>query len=81
MSKIYRSNTNRVIAGVCGGLAEALGIDPTILRVVVLLLFFSGGIGILPYILAVIIIPNRPRVLREEDIRHIDGEEFDNTDW
>ncbi len=81
MKRLYRSNNNRIIGGVCCGLAEYLGIDPLVIRGLALLLFVSGGIGILPYILAILLIPPEPRVLREEDIRNIPTDDFDTTDW
>ena len=46
-SRLERSNTNRVIAGVCGGLAEYLAVDPTLVRVAFVVMTFVGGIGIL----------------------------------
>ena len=57
--RLLRSKKNRVIAGVCGGIGEYLGIDPTIIRLLwVLLTIFSGFfIGILAYIITWIIIP------------------------
>lgn len=56
--KLLRSRKNRVIAGICGGLGNYLGIDPTIIRLLlVLFTFFSMGIGILAYIIAWVIIP------------------------
>ena len=56
--RLYRSNKNRMIAGVCGGLAEYFNIDPTIVRLIwVLLTLISVGAGILAYIIAWIIIP------------------------
>ncbi|MCC2631205.1 MAG: PspC domain protein [Candidatus Paceibacter sp.] len=59
--KLYRSKTNRVFAGVCGGVAEYLNIDPTILRVLwVLLVVFTGIFpGVLVYIIAIFIIPEQ----------------------
>ena len=48
MKKLYRSS-NRVMAGVCGGIAEYLGVDPTVIRLVAVLLSLMGG-GILAYI-------------------------------
>lgn len=59
-NRLYRSETNRIIAGVCGGLGEYFKIDPTIIRIifVVLALVFHGS-GILIYILLWIIIPRR----------------------
>jgi len=56
--KLMRSKKNRVIAGVCGGLGNYFGIDPTVVRLLwVLFTFISGGAGILAYIIAWIIIP------------------------
>ena len=56
--RLFRSKKNRMIAGVCAGIGNYLGIDPTVIRLLwVLLTFFSGGAGILAYIIAWIIIP------------------------
>lgn len=61
MTKIYRSRTDRKITGLCGGLAELFGIDATLLRLlVVIAAFFSGGVVIPLYFLAVLVIPNEP---------------------
>ena len=57
--KLYKSNQNRMIDGVCGGIAEYLGVDPTVIRLVAVLLSLMGG-GILAYIIAAIIIPRAP---------------------
>jgi phage shock protein C len=57
--KLYRSRTNRMIAGVAGGIAEYLNMDPTIVRIVAVLLMFAG-IGIPAYIVGWIIIPEDP---------------------
>jgi len=58
--KLYRSRTNFVFAGICGGLGEYLNVDPTILRVVTVLLVFADGVGLLAYLIGWIIIPRRP---------------------
>ncbi|HAZ31939.1 MAG TPA: hypothetical protein DCY61_04510 [Dehalococcoidia bacterium] len=55
--RLYRSRSNRVIWGVCGGLAEYLNVDPTVIRLVMVLLVFANGIGILAYIIMAIIVP------------------------
>ncbi|WP_099470142.1 PspC domain-containing protein [Konateibacter massiliensis] len=55
--KLYRSRTNRFICGVCGGIGEYLNIDPTIIRLLLVLLAFTGT-GILAYFIAAIIIPD-----------------------
>lgn len=58
--RLYRSLKNRKIAGVCGGLAEYLNIDPVIVRLVWIIFTLAGGAGILAYILAWIVIPEEP---------------------
>lgn len=57
--KLYRSEKNKVIAGVCGGIGEYLNIDPVIVRIIWVFLTLAYGAGILAYILAWIIIPKR----------------------
>ena len=59
MRRLYRSNHDRVIAGVCGGLAEYFGVDSVLVRLAYAALAFMG-IGILAYPIAAIIIPNAP---------------------
>ncbi len=54
--KLYRSSSNKMICGVCGGLGEYFNIDPTIIRLVWALLACSGT-GLLVYLIAAIIIP------------------------
>jgi phage shock protein C len=63
--KLYRSRTNSMIAGICGGLGEYLSVDPAILRVVAVLLIFADGIGLLAYLVGWIIIPRRPMMEAE----------------
>jgi phage shock protein PspC (stress-responsive transcriptional regulator) len=58
--KLYRSQTNRMVGGVCGGMAEYFSIDPNLMRLVFVILTFLGGSGILIYIASLIIIPNNP---------------------
>ena len=58
--RLYKSNQNKMIDGVCGGIAEYFGIDPTVVRLVWALFSLMGGSGILAYIIAAIIIPRNP---------------------
>jgi len=63
VKKLYRSRSNRMVAGVCGGIAERIGIDPTVIRLawaVVSILLWWGLGGIILYIVFAIIIPNEP---------------------
>lgn len=56
---IYRSRENRMVGGVCGGLGEYLGVDPTILRFLFFLLLFGEGVGFWLYLVLWILIPER----------------------
>ena len=56
--KLYRSQTQRMIAGVCGGLAEYFNVDATLMRVLFLLLAVFGGSGLVIYIVMWIIVPD-----------------------
>ena len=58
--KLYKSNQNNMLDGVCGGIAEYFGIDPTVVRLIWALFSLMGGCGILAYIIAAIIIPRNP---------------------
>ena len=58
--KLYKSNTNKMLEGVCGGIAEYFGIDPTIVSLAWVVFCALGGSGILAYIIAAIIIPSAP---------------------
>ena len=58
--KLYRSITDKKLAGVCGGLAEYLGMDSTIIRLILVLAVLFAGVGILAYIIAALVIPNPP---------------------
>jgi phage shock protein C len=61
--KLYRSSTNRVLAGVCGGVGEYFGIDPVMVRILMVIFTLMGGSGLLAYIIAAFVIPGR----RSED--------------
>lgn len=61
MKKLYRSKTDRKIAGVCGGLGQYFDIDPTLIRVAFMLLALPGGLpGVLPYFILWVVIPEEP---------------------
>jgi len=57
--RLYKSRTNKVIGGVCGGIGEYFGIDPTILRVIFVVLIFFHGAGLLIYLIAWLCMPKR----------------------
>lgn len=58
MKRLMKSSQNRMICGVCGGIGEYLGVDPTVVRVLWVIFSVFGGAGIIAYILAAIIMPN-----------------------
>lgn len=57
--RLYKSNENKMISGVCGRIAEYFNIDPTLVRLGWVLFSALGGSGIIAYIIAAIIIPKR----------------------
>lgn len=59
--KLYRSRNARMVAGVCGGIGEFFGIDPTIVRVIYIILSLSF-LGIVLYIILMFVIPEEPLV-------------------
>ena len=59
VKKLYRSRTDKVLGGVCGGIADYFQVDPTLIRLLAVILFFAEGIGFLFYIIAWMIIPER----------------------
>jgi len=68
MKKLYRSRTNRRVAGICGGIGEILDVDPTPVRLVVLFLLLATGIVPLlaTYVVGWIIVPEEPEKRNEK---------------
>ncbi len=69
--RLYRSDTNRMFAGVCGGLGEYLDVDPTIVRLLFVLAVLAGfGSGVIFYIILMIIMPlkDQPPVAQVEHV-------------
>ena len=59
--RLYRSRNDRMIAGVCGGIAEYFNIDPVIVRIITVILLLPGGLpGFLPYVILWIVVPLAP---------------------
>jgi len=61
VKQLYRSNSERMIAGVAGGLGEYLNIDPTIIRLVFVATALLGGPGLIVYLIMWIIVPEEPQ--------------------
>ena len=62
MKKLCKSNTNKKICGVCGGIAEYLNADPTLIRLAFVIIALAAGSGVLAYILAALIMPEAGEV-------------------
>jgi phage shock protein C len=58
--RLYRSTTDRKLAGVCGGIAEYLEVDPTFVRLIAAFVILIGGAGFFGYLIAWVIIPEAP---------------------
>ena len=55
--RLYRSSQNKQLGGVCGGLAEYLNLDPSLVRIATILLIFVAGTGFLAYLVAWFVVP------------------------
>lgn len=77
--RLYRSRDDRMICGVCGGLAKYFDLDPTIVRILFVLLVFANGLGILAYIIMAIVVPlegsktTEPKETVKENVAEIKG--------
>jgi phage shock protein C len=75
--RLYRSRSDRMISGVCGGIADYFGIDPTIVRLAtVALLFVTSGAVILIYIVMAIVVPEQPAEGEPDSPRAMTSEEI-----
>ena len=63
---LYRSTSDKMIGGVCGGLGKYFEIDPTVVRLIFALFFFGFGSGFLVYVLLWIIMPEEPQIQSQE---------------
>lgn len=61
MKRLYRSDSDRRIGGVCGGLAEYFNIDPTIVRLLFVFISLLWGFGIIAYLIMWIVVPKKPK--------------------
>jgi phage shock protein C len=78
--KLYRSKTDRVLFGVCGGLGEYFEVDSLILRILFILLTFTGGSGIIIYIILAIIIPDgEGQKLKNKEVKEVISEAQEKT--
>ncbi|MFH1050622.1 MAG: PspC domain-containing protein [bacterium] len=72
--RLYRSTKDRMLAGVCGGLAEYFDIDPVIIRVLFVVVTLGAGVGILGYIILWIVVPEAIIVIRDSSNPNTENE-------
>ena len=60
VKRVYRSKKNKILAGVCGGIAEYFDVDPVLVRLLLVLLVLMGFAGIILYLVAWLLIPENP---------------------
>lgn len=60
VKKLFRSREDRVLGGVCGGLAEYFALDSTLIRILFVMFALAGGPGLLVYIIMLFIVPEKP---------------------
>jgi phage shock protein C len=58
--RLYRSRDERMISGVCGGVAKYFNVDPTLIRLLFVIFALAGGPGLIAYIILAIIVPEEP---------------------
>jgi len=80
--KLYRSRKSKILGGVCGGIAEYFDIDPVIVRILwILLCIFSGGLGIIAYLIFWVIVPLEPEEAVDVSAREVkDTETYTKTE-
>ena len=72
--KLYKDTSNKMISGVCSGIAKYFDVDPTIIRLVWALTIVFAGTGILAYIICAIVIPDEPDGYTEVEYTEVNNE-------
>lgn len=75
--KLYKSRKNKMIGGVCGGLAEYFNMDPTIVRIIAAILCILKGAGLIIYLIAVIVMPYDDETFDEDDTENLKSANID----
>ena len=65
--KLYKDKSNKMICGVCSGIAKFFSLDPTVVRLALAAFCLLGGSGILAYIVCAIVIPDEPDIVKHDD--------------
>lgn len=78
-NKLYRSETDRILGGVCGGLAETYEVDPTLVRLLTVLAVLATGVGPLLYLIAWLIMPVESEVKgKARDVQEVELKDEEN---
>ena len=64
--RLYKDHSNKKLCGVCSGIAKYFDIDPTVVRLALVLFCLLGGSGILAYIICAIVMPDEPGYIEED---------------
>ncbi len=64
--RLYKDHSDKKLCGVCSGIAKYFGIDPTLVRLALVLFCILGGSGVLAYIICAIVMPDEPGYIEEE---------------
>ncbi|QGA80101.1 PspC domain-containing protein [Candidatus Nanohalobium constans] len=78
-NRLYRSEEDKILGGVCGGIAEVYDLDPSLVRIATLLLVI-GQIGILGYIAAWLIIPTESEVKNHKNVKDVEAEKVEDEE-
>jgi len=78
--RLYRSETDKILGGVCGGIAEVYNFDSTLIRLALVLFTMAGGSGILAYLIAWIINPTESEVKKNEKVTDVEAEKVEKED-
>ena len=78
--KLYKSRKNKMLGGVCGGLAEYLNMDPTIVRIIAGVLCLVKGLGVLVYLIMCIVMPYNDEDFSEDDTENLKSANIDPED-
>ena len=78
--KLCKSRKNKMIGGVCGGLAEYFNIDPTIVRIIAGVLCIAKGLGVIVYIVACIVMPYDEAEFDDDDTENLKSANIDPED-
>ena len=68
MKRFYRSRSERMVAGICGGLGKFLGIDPTLIRLVAVLVALTWPFALVVYFITMLIVPEEPQEVIAEPV-------------